>query len=1414
MLLTQDKFYYKYGIKKSFQLLEPTVINISTIALPYYSSIHMLNVNDDYYPTRQYPLLKNIHDAFILSFLRYEPMLHEVSMLPVKEREYVKALNKKYVDFTTYTRTRFNHILVHKKTLLKKTYPIFIYKDIDKYYRYVETKLSKIYRFENKYATIVKNVKIVNDIYKALGIHNNDFKQYLVVEIPRLLYDYSIINRFITKEKKDMEYLKVFHNETYMLLLEIFKLLHSKATDSSILKDLKKLRKVDIIFKNKQAAVIVNLHTLINFNKNINKSGSFNDSNMIKYMIHMFNAIVNSSEALAEEANVKINSLTSMNNIDTDLKNKLIETLKEAEKNDDIDKQDIANIINNITDESDNIVSHINTDEGVNTTLDKIETEVDTVNVIEYKNKYDELPKEEIVKKAPSIEKIVDANLKELVDNGMLDKKKYKKLMDKVNKILNAPSPFKDGTKIKDNLDIKQEELKIAKNETKLPDVEESFNKEDLYDPTNVRNKKYLKNIYKKDILSSIVGIQGSGIIVEDIEVTTHRDNLSTYEEYNIKLNDLGRSSGVTIKLLVPKVDEDGIFTISGNKYRLRQQRTDIVIKKINYNRVSLSTAYGKLFVDKAPYKKLDRGYDLRKKLLKLVEENKINSFTSGNSNVPEVKLPSDYTLFGRYVKSFKKGNYYFNFNYKNRKKFIKDDKVKLDKVENNGEYVVCGYLKNDLLVMDKNNVIFTYKNGKYNGIGTIWDIIELDPNNLKKEYSMVKIYKNYVPVVYLLTYYMGFKNMAKTLGVKYELLEGNKRVDTSNGEVVVKLEGQTLVMHPNTPTDSMILEGFKNDPKILKQMTFDMLNNKEQTMFLFKEMGLNLLTTTEIKALENLFIDPVSKTVLEEMGEPTTFIGLLIRASEMLVDDNYIHPNSLKGYTIKGYERIPQAMYKILVTAIKKKMNADTFGRSKIEVDPYAVWRYMNEDNSGVLVDDINPIAYIKQKEDTTMLGEGGRSKDTVVGSARAMHEDDVGVISESSKDSSDVGITAYLSANPKLKDIRGIKDSDKKLAWSNVLSTSAMLAPFSTMDDPKRVLYINIQNSHIVPIEGAEVYPVRTGYDAVFPYRVGSKYVGVAEDDGKVLKVGKNKITVEYKKLGKKIYKFSDWTSKEESNTSYIHHMVTNLKEDEKIVKDDILYYDKGFFDVDMFNPHRVVYRASTNTHIALMEISETYEDSILISDRLSKKSKIDYVKVRDIIMDANETITNVAKVGEHIDPNDPLLIIATGIEDNKHLSEETLDLLKGFVKTTPKAKYKGTLIKIKMYYNCKKKDLSRSLKKLADISEEFMEGKTGEVNSSYSIKGKPLEENKVHIKFYIKIEEEMHAADKGIVANQLKTTVANMYTNPIVADDGTNIDAIFSLKGIYARIVNSSFLMGTTASILEVITEKAVDMYFNKD
>ena len=165
-----------------------------------------------------------------------------------------------------------------------------------------------------------------------------------------------------------------------------------------------------------------------------------------------------------------------------------------------------------------------------------------------------------------------------------------------------------------------------------------------------------------------------------------------------------------------------------------------------------------------------------------------------------------------------------------------------------------------------------------------------------------------------------------------------------------------------------------------------------------------------------------------------------------------------------------------------------------------------------------------------------------------------EIGVISEAARDSGDVGISNYLVADPSLTDIRGNVEAipDKDNSWSQLISTSAMLAPFLLGDDAARMNFNSIMASHIVPIANMKAPYVRTGYETMIALKAGDKFAICAIEDGTVLEVTDKSITVEYKTKGKKTYLMNSWTAKEESGGCYTQHMATVFKPKEKFLKD----------------------------------------------------------------------------------------------------------------------------------------------------------------------------------------------------------------------------------------------------------------------
>ena len=132
-------------------------------------------------------------------------------------------------------------------------------------------------------------------------------------------------------------------------------------------------------------------------------------------------------------------------------------------------------------------------------------------------------------------------------------------------------------------------------------------------------------------------------------------------------------------------------------------------------------------------------------------------------------------------------------------------------------------------------------------------------------------------------------------------------------------------------------------------------------------------------------------------------------------------------------------------------------FSNSRLTLDPYDVMKMIKDDSTTVNVDDLNPLATIKQSEDLSYLGMFGRDVITMVKKTRSIHPSEIGIVSEAVKDNGQVGVTAYLTADPNITNMRGsvggIDASEE--GWGKLFSTAGLLTQWGDTDDMKRLKY-----------------------------------------------------------------------------------------------------------------------------------------------------------------------------------------------------------------------------------------------------------------------------------------------------------------------------------------------------------------------
>jgi len=339
------------------------------------------------------------------------------------------------------------------------------------------------------------------------------------------------------------------------------------------------------------------------------------------------------------------------------------------------------------------------------------------------------------------------------------------------------------------------------------------------------------------------------------------------------------------------------------------------------------------------------------------------------------------------------------------------------------------------------------------------------------------------------------------------------------------------------------------------------------------------------------------------------------------------------------------------------------------------------------------------------------------------------------------------------------------------------------------------------------------------VIANRTTDMFAFTAKKSGKVIHKDDNGIIVEYSDGETKGVTLGRVYGKAEGSV-YPHDIVSNLNIGDDIKKGNIVAYNTGFFEPDIIDSKKIIMKNSLIVRTALYESLQTFEDSSSISKELSAKLKSKTTKLKSVVVDFNQNILNVVKIGSILKPKDIIFTIEDAITSTSTaFDDESLSVLQDLSKQTIKSKYEGTIDRIEVLYHGSKDDMSASIKSLADKSDRLLSSVckssnrpviTGQVNSDYRVNGVPLSLDKAEIKIYITIETNTGVGDKGVFANQMKSVFSEVLDYDMHTESGDKIDAIFGYKSIMARIVLSPFIIGTTTTLLKVIGKKACQIY----
>jgi hypothetical protein len=1308
------------------------------------------------FPDRTNYIFNNIPKNKRVPIHHLTDLSHKDLVVSIRDKRLLTTIKKWHTEhIKEFKRNTIDTVITKDANLIS----VVNYNVVKDLYRYKTSPLMHFYKFSNTYKTVSDTVKYLTNL-------DRENINIVRVNIPITMPSYNIVQKFTTFS--DTKYTKIVTDNNLKVITELYKWLEDstrpKSVFSSIDDDDSNTVYLEFQYKGYVSYLRLGLLRELSKQSNLESKQKIDSKKVQKLLVLVIFKIQKTVEGILQ------GTIEAPTTSHLDINNSGIEMTEVPEEDEDYVESDSATD-RQAQDNKTKLQLKENTDKGGDYVLRELNENVfsrldkeldDLLNTGVYA---DSMYEEDILKDLDSkgrekqaftaeidpqeITAVIQDNTldsefskyktkaKEFKNVSTVELKNNEKLYEK-RKLLK--SPYDPSTPIDTYKVVTKEDIEIKPEERQINVKAPTITKEVAQESINVYDKKYISKVLKKDIVACVTNLEKVGILISNHEVQEVKDAMGNYEIHRLSLKPIdGKENTLTFK--IPSIDDEGEYYATGIKSRLRKVRTDLPIRKIDPYTVALTSGYGKLFVSRSQKVAYDDcGYIV--KFIKnsyLDKEGIVKDITPGNCYSNKVKKPNILSKLSMEFKQFVVGDYNIVLDKDLLDGYFKQEHIEELLKEN---LYPCGYRESDkkLIVCDMSEKLYI----ENTLLGTINDLLQIEDSRVPKTFTNVKILGDDIPLGVVLSYYMGLDKFLAYLKQDTTIVDAANR---ATGDIVIKFEDKKVIVNKPSQEAKLLLNGFNYFRDIIKKFTIEEFTIPSVYYNLFEFRGFGLKHLNELDLLKALFIDPITKEVLTSINEPDNFIPLLFRANELLED--FIHPdvNDPAYSRIRGYERMPTMLYKCLAESVRSyKLR---FNKSnKIELDPYKVWNTITMDNSKKLSEDLNPVLDLKENEIVTLTGGDALSKGAIPKFLRRYHENDMGLISEATVDSSDTAVNIYLTPYAKLKNARGlvdVEDTSHKEDPARIFSTSALLAPMAEYDDPKRVNFINIQNGHTIFSHGYKQSLVRTGYEYIVPYRVGKLYCTVAKQDGVVLTVTTKKMTVKYNDNTTESIQLGSRYGQMEG-TIYPHELITNLVPNQKFKKDDYLAYNANFFEPDWLDKKRLVMKFSKTVTTALAITNEVFEDSSSISENLSSQMTTEVIKDKTFIIDFKKNIIGLKPVGSYVDANDTLFTIVDETTDYTNLSESSIELLKSLSQLSPKAKTQGIIDRYEVKYNGDISDMSETLQKLCSKKDEevkhdtkgtFYSIENNRVTSDYRVGNVSLNVDQIALTVYIRVK-----------------------------------------------------------------------------
>ena len=647
------------------------------------------------------------------------------------------------------------------------------------------------------------------------------------------------------------------------------------------------------------------------------------------------------------------------------------------------------------------------------------------------------------------------------------------KQKERLVKVAQAYKNLTIGDETLENIISEEKDVKVSENKIEALDnylVDKSMESSSI----QTFDTDYMKKMYKRHIAEVATSFTKKGMFLVGIEEDFVSDELNRLIKYKLTYEDI-KGKRHTIKFTLPFVGDDGSCYVNGTKQYFRTQMADLPICKVSPVRVSLASYYNKTIVER----NVNKAHSFIAYIQKLISKINLQQPNTilldyGIFRLSEVKLPYEYAEISNIYKSIviidstNSSKYNFNFVYKNRFLEVNDNiQTYLKKIESKLNAVYLGIKQNSnsssyYCFITQNNIIKIIDDKENIQVSTtfidmLYSIFPtfIQPSNRLSEWTDIKILDKKFPVIFLLAYKFGLDHILQYLGVQYILIERPAKLSNMNirpSDIILTFKNKYLIIPRYPIRNSLILAGL--DLFDTKDMNYEEFNKTDAYYQLLINKNFKINYLKGIDDTFDHFVDPITREVLIQMNEPTTFKDLLIRATDMVSNNYHLEASSVHNHRYRSYERFAGTLYNEMARQFnsytKKKSAGATFS-----LNPNSLFLRIIQDQSMLQMDDINPIHDIKTKASVTYTGIGGRSGESFVVNDRRYPKDGLGVLSPDTADSGNVAINANTPMDPILTNLYGFfsKPDPKDLKPTNLLSAPGLVMPGVTQDDSEYV-------------------------------------------------------------------------------------------------------------------------------------------------------------------------------------------------------------------------------------------------------------------------------------------------------------------------------------------------------------------------